>query len=244
MELCDMIFIPLDISPEMYQRTYTQKTDVWSAGVTLYVLVAGYPADKLQKAFNLLQCHHRNLKDLPNLPKDMPDSFYDMLDRLLVYKLKLRTSAGDMLRHEFVQFHKSAFSVESIMREAADAANPAGSSHANSMRRSSSIVGSVGRHAMFLDYQNYERSLTALLATMLPKKELSAMIKSVQDRMTKGRICKQGGDDCEREEEQSLSPTTKKGILDVIKVKDIKDQLEEAGHVGAYVPPQVFLIAS
>lgn len=30
------------ISPEMFQRAYTSKTDVWSTGVTLYVLVAGY----------------------------------------------------------------------------------------------------------------------------------------------------------------------------------------------------------
>jgi serine/threonine protein kinase len=30
------------ISPEMFQRTYTSQTDVWSAAVTLYVLVAGY----------------------------------------------------------------------------------------------------------------------------------------------------------------------------------------------------------
>ena len=30
------------ISPEMFQRTYTSKTDVWSAAATLYVLVAGY----------------------------------------------------------------------------------------------------------------------------------------------------------------------------------------------------------
>lgn len=37
------------ISPEMFQHTYTSATDVFSAGVTLYVLVAGYPADELQK---------------------------------------------------------------------------------------------------------------------------------------------------------------------------------------------------
>ena len=30
------------ISPEMFQRMYTTKTDVWSAAATIYVLVAGY----------------------------------------------------------------------------------------------------------------------------------------------------------------------------------------------------------
>ena len=35
------------ISPEMFQRAYTSKTDVWSTGVTLYVLVAGYVSCRL-----------------------------------------------------------------------------------------------------------------------------------------------------------------------------------------------------
>ena len=42
--------------------------------MTIYVLAAGYPADVLQKAFNLLQSAKRNLRELPNMPDDMPDS--------------------------------------------------------------------------------------------------------------------------------------------------------------------------
>jgi serine/threonine protein kinase len=45
---------PFYNSPEMFQKTYNTKTDVWSFGVTLYVLVAGYPSEKLQRAFNIL----------------------------------------------------------------------------------------------------------------------------------------------------------------------------------------------
>ena len=43
------------ISPEMFHRNYTCKTDVWSAGVAIYVLVAGYPSKDLQDAFNQVQ---------------------------------------------------------------------------------------------------------------------------------------------------------------------------------------------
>jgi serine/threonine protein kinase len=43
---------PFYNSPEMFQKTYTNKMDVWSIGVLLYVLVAGYPSDNLQQAFN------------------------------------------------------------------------------------------------------------------------------------------------------------------------------------------------
>lgn len=61
---------PFYVSPEMYQRTYTFKTDVWLAGVALYVLVAGYPDDALlQKAFNILQSSKCDrIETLPNLP--------------------------------------------------------------------------------------------------------------------------------------------------------------------------------
>jgi len=49
-------------------------TDVWSAGVTIYVLVAGYPAGRLQAAFNVLHTVKRDLRTLPDMPDDMPDS--------------------------------------------------------------------------------------------------------------------------------------------------------------------------
>jgi serine/threonine protein kinase len=97
------------ISPEMFQHAYTYKTDVWSAGATLYVLVAGYPADELQKAFNILQTSgkHRKLRELPNLPlDDLPNSFFQLLEGLLTYRHKSRPSAGEMRLCEFCQLHK------------------------------------------------------------------------------------------------------------------------------------------
>ena len=63
---------PFYISPEMFQKKYTSKTDVFSAGVVLYVLVAGYPAERLQAAFNLLHKSKRDLKTLPGMPEGMP----------------------------------------------------------------------------------------------------------------------------------------------------------------------------
>ena len=98
---------PFYISPEMFQKKYTTKTDVFSVGVVLYVLVAGYPADKLQAAFNLLHKAKRDLKTLPGMPEDMPDTYYDMLDKMLTYRWKGRKSAGEMLADdEFVNFHQ------------------------------------------------------------------------------------------------------------------------------------------
>lgn len=114
------------ISPEMYQREYTSKTDIWSAGTTLYVLVAGYPADQLQETFDLLQSFdstNNNIKvsgdsgsgsstttdgrirKLPNLPANLPDSFYDMLEGALCYASSKRLDARQLLQCEMAQFH-------------------------------------------------------------------------------------------------------------------------------------------
>ena len=94
------------ISPEMFQHDYNTKTDVWSAGTTLYVMAAGYPADALQDTFDVLQgSKPGRLRNLPNLPRNMPDSFYDMLESALVYRHRNRKDAGQLMECEFSQFH-------------------------------------------------------------------------------------------------------------------------------------------
>jgi hypothetical protein len=110
---------------------------------------------------------NRNLRDLPNLPDQMPDSYYDRLEGLLAYRHKKRKSAGEMLTCEFAQFHKMAFTFEQIALEAQQEANKVsfeeGKQDSNPRRKrtqSVSLKGSVGRHSLFLDYQKFERSLT------------------------------------------------------------------------------------
>jgi serine/threonine protein kinase len=223
------------ISPEMFQRTYTQKTDVWSVGVTLYVLVAGYPADVLQKAFNMLQTTTRSLRDLPNFPDNMPDSFYDMLEGLLIYRHKKRKSAGESLAHEFVQFHKTAFTVEQIFLEAQQEANEealkdgAGTRRKTGKTQSVSLRGSVGRHSMFLDYQKYQRSLTTLLATLLDKKELVQLLKVLNEKLSAKKEEQNEAND----EKPLIAPMEKR--LDVIPVHELKKLLEEQKQDQVYV---------
>lgn len=166
---------PFYNSPELFQRNYTCKTDVWSVGVTLYVLVAGYPADNLQEAFNVLHLSsvRRDLRRLPNLPDNLPESCFDLLNKLLVYSHKGRPSAEDMLHHEFVRFHQQLGS----RQDTADMES--------NVIRSLALPGSVGRHGAFLDFKKFERSLTTLLATMLTKDELQRLLSILKERIEK-----------------------------------------------------------
>ena len=212
------------ISPELFQRSYTEKTDVWSVGVTLYVLVAGYPADVLQKAFNMLQKSDRNLKELPNMPEDMPDSYYDMLDGLLAYKYKNRKSAQEMLNHEFVTFHETAFTVEQIAMQAQGeiSEQPLSADGSKKKRRTQSISlrGSVSRHTAVLDYQKFERSLTTLLATLIDRKELASLMQSLTER-----IAPQEEKGSGTEEEKPKIPISQLSKLDVIPIEELKQML-------------------
>ena len=187
---------PFYNSPEMFANKYTKKTDVWSVGVVLYVLVAGYPTDALQKAFNLLlNAKRKDVKGLPNLPDDMPAPYYDMLEKLLVYFDNKRTSAGEMLNHEFVQFHLDLLKEEDGGELASDetldtfAEQPMPTT-SRRRRMSISVKGSVSRHSLYFDYQKYERSVTTILATLLSKEELSRLIgilKPAEDHAKKSQ---------------------------------------------------------
>ena len=170
-------------SPEMFQEKYTQKTDVFSVGVTLYVLVAGYPADQLQKAFNILQkgATKSNIKLLPNMPQNMPESYYDMLAGLLVWQPKDRKTAAEMLTHPFVTFHNDLTSEEKEEQAPAPTVATALETKRPSMFKRQSIVltGTAQRHNLTLGYQKFERSLTTLLATMLQQEELQRLVELV-----------------------------------------------------------------
>eukprot|EP00535_Pseudo-nitzschia_heimii_P008357 CAMPEP_0197190142 /NCGR_PEP_ID=MMETSP1423-20130617/21052_1 /TAXON_ID=476441 /ORGANISM="Pseudo-nitzschia heimii, Strain UNC1101" /LENGTH=561 /DNA_ID=CAMNT_0042642451 /DNA_START=427 /DNA_END=2112 /DNA_ORIENTATION=- len=207
------------ISPEMFQNTYTQKTDVWSVGVCLYVLVAGYPAATLQTAFNIMHNitpGERKLRNLPNMPDNLPDSYFKMLKELLEYKHKKRKTASQVLESsDFVRFHKFASSVEK-----------------------SNIIGSVGRHSVFLDFQKFERSLTTLLATMLSKTELNMFVSIVQTEIDGQKLEKQEQKlgnigshppavNKEKESTKAEIPEDTNKNLDVITVKRVVEILEE-----------------
>ena len=211
------------ISPEMFQNTYTQKTDVWSVGVCLYVLVAGYPSSKLQTAFNLMHNitpGERKLKNLPNMPENLPESYFKMLKELLEYKHKKRKTASQILESsDFVRFHKFASSVEKA-----------------------NIIGSVGRHALFLDYQKFERSLTTLMATMLSKNELTLFVATVQSEIEDEKLAKeeetvnQTSDDSpavtadnEKENTNAEANDDTSKNLDVVTVKRVVEILKERG---------------
>jgi len=228
------------ISPEMFQRNYTPKTDVWSAGATLYVLVAGYPADRLQETFNILQSNNKDrLRKLPNMPDNMPDSYYDMLEGALSYKHKTRSTAGQLMAGEFAQFHIQHDSKETngtisfldIAAEAAGETNGAQAQPAtpNKARTKSVLLeGSVYRHNAYLGYQRFERSVTTVLATMLSKAHAIQLLTLIEEESKRestknGNVFEQA---IEVDSNNTVSIKTNKEKLQVITIESLLGVLE------------------
>jgi hypothetical protein len=158
----------------------------------------------------------------------------------LVYRHKNRKSAGEMLTHEFVQFHQMAFTIDQISMEAQAEANGQALKESGGQRKktqSISLKGSVGRHSLFLDYQKFERSLTALLATLLDRKELVALLDALHEKMNADRSEQEQKTGDSKDETNTATATTgttteqarmapQKKTLDVIPIRELKTILE------------------
>ena len=235
------------ISPELFQRKYTQRTDIWSAGVTLYVLVAGYPADVLQKAFNMLQkSKNRDLHSLPHMPEGMPDSYFEMLDQMLTYRHKQRKSAGDVLDCEFVRFHKEmeeggmaegaddvGLSLEDVAAVAAEGGGRGSTRNGSMGTKSILIKGSVSRHMAYLEYEHFERALTTLLATLLDLDELKVAIAAIDEQLEKEPHVSAHGSLDDTNHDIDALPISNRAKLQVMKVEDIHKLLVEQNYKAA-----------
>ena len=157
------------------------------------------------------------------MPDNMPDSYYELLDAALTYKPKLRKTAAELLEFEFTKFHQhqdeeQILSFEQIAAVAASTALPSGESSKTRRHGNVSLRGSVFRHNMFLGFKKFERSLTALLAALLSKKELDTLVTKLQKRVAQQKDPELEG--------PTLSENPNKQLA-VISMGELKDLIRE-----------------
>ena len=46
---------PFYVAPEVFDRKYSYPADIWSIGVIMCVVMAGYPAEDVEEAFTLMR---------------------------------------------------------------------------------------------------------------------------------------------------------------------------------------------
>lgn len=170
----------------------------------------------------------------------MPNSFYEMLEGALTYRPKSRLNAGQLLKGEIPQFHITHGNkgVSNLDDSGYDAVEEALDDLPTQLSRTKSVLleGSVVRHNTFLGYQSFERTVTAVLATMLPKeqlKRLSTILRNYHQSHAQ-ESNEEMVDDFKKEEKsddvgtsQNVVTLTNARSLQVVPVKDLIKVIQE-----------------
>jgi hypothetical protein len=156
------------------------------------------------------------------MPKDiLPETYFDMLNKLLTYRYKARKSAGEMLEEDdFVLFHQeeqegdttttTTTTTTKMMNKGSNTKN--NNNRRVSMKRTASIVlsGTGERAALAFGFTKFTRALTTILATMLNHVDIKALLANVDEHLKKEDV-------------------TLDAKLGVIKVDDLIQILESMG---------------
>ncbi|KAF6150963.1 hypothetical protein GIB67_026884, partial [Kingdonia uniflora] len=95
---------PYYVAPEVLSgRDYNEKIDVWSAGVILYIMLAGIPPFYGETPVEIFESVLRaNLRFPTRLFRDVSTSVKDLLRRMLCKDVSRRFSAEQVLRHPWI----------------------------------------------------------------------------------------------------------------------------------------------
>ncbi|CAG9314539.1 unnamed protein product [Blepharisma stoltei] len=101
------------ISPEVLGGTYNENCDLWSCGVILYILLAGYPpfnGNNDEEVLERVKIGQYSLEDEP-WPRVSADA-KDLISKLLI-PAHQRISAEEALRHKWILDHAFTYEINS-----------------------------------------------------------------------------------------------------------------------------------
>jgi calcium-dependent protein kinase len=92
------------VAPEVLKRNYSNEADVWSAGVILYILLAGVPPFWAQSEQAIFDEVLKGKYDLRSDPWDkISEGAKDVVRKMLVSDPKQRATAQEVLNHPWVR---------------------------------------------------------------------------------------------------------------------------------------------
>jgi calcium-dependent protein kinase len=95
---------PYYIAPEVLNKNYNEKCDVWSMGVILYILLCGHPPFAGNSDLEILQKVQKGQYRMTGKEwGKVSAEGRDLVQRMLTYEAKKRISSSEALLHKWIQ---------------------------------------------------------------------------------------------------------------------------------------------
>ncbi|GAB2267997.1 hypothetical protein Dimus_002974 [Dionaea muscipula] len=104
--LSGVVGSPAYVAPEVLTGEYSEKVDIWSAGVLLYALLVGvlpFQGDSLEAVFKAIKSVNLDFETGMWLSVSLPAR--DLVARMLTRDVSRRLSADEVLRHPWILFY-------------------------------------------------------------------------------------------------------------------------------------------
>ncbi|XP_050210381.1 serine/threonine-protein kinase PEPKR2-like [Mercurialis annua] len=104
--LTGMAGSPAYVAPEVLLRDYSEKVDIWSAGVLLHALLVGtlpFQGDSLDAVFDAIK--KANLDFESGIWESVSKPARDLVSRMLTRDVSARLTADEILRHPWILFY-------------------------------------------------------------------------------------------------------------------------------------------
>ena len=106
------------IAPEVIQKKYNEKCDIWSCGVIMYILLSKQPPFKGEYIEEIMSNIQKGTYDLESPPFDkISENALDLIKKLLNKDIDSRISAQEALNHPWFKENKSKELFNEILNE-------------------------------------------------------------------------------------------------------------------------------
>lgn len=94
---------PYYIAPEVLNKKYNEKCDIWSAGIIVYIILSGTPPFNGNSDAEIMKRVKagKYTFDIPEF-KNVSEKAKDFISKLLTYDPEKRVSAADALKHPWI----------------------------------------------------------------------------------------------------------------------------------------------
>ncbi|KAM7518018.1 hypothetical protein LguiB_016980 [Lonicera macranthoides] len=100
---CDVVGSPYYVAPEVLRKLYGPESDVWSAGVILYILLSGVPPFWAETEVGIFRQILQAKLDFESEPwPGISDSAKDLIRKMLTRNPKARITAHEVLCHPWI----------------------------------------------------------------------------------------------------------------------------------------------